>query len=381
MSEEQKIQNHYLVKVENNSLKEIGKRMAPKVADGIKRVGKIVGWGSLSFLGIGALAIGNLPVATIGGIAAIGTGARAIQNTLFKTEPSLMFMSRIRSGERQIFQDVRLNLASKMKDYTTVEKAGMMALQTLVGFSRYKNNLRGSDMEISENGEGIYSQKISTVTHGINLKTLQMIEDLGYIKIDSMEEKFRQNIVGKMLGREPKGLRNLLILEKLGFRNYNDIKKISLCVLKGDKQTLESMRKTFQKVTFRLTDKPIDFEELYKKSADLSQVTDKQERMALKRLSVIFDNKQGILATKNIDIGKDSFGRDVIKFNRPESFGKRVARNVYLENMEKSNFREELARGVEKEGLEKRALEQAEQKQEKQVEREKEVGNEIGNNV
>jgi len=39
-----------------------------------------------------------------------------------------------------------------------------------------------------------------------------MLEDLGYIKIDSMEEKFRQNFLEKALGREPRGLQNLLIV-------------------------------------------------------------------------------------------------------------------------------------------------------------------------
>lgn len=55
--------NNALVKVENNSLKEIGKRAVPKIADGAKRIGKIAGWGSLAFLGVGAMAIGNAPVA------------------------------------------------------------------------------------------------------------------------------------------------------------------------------------------------------------------------------------------------------------------------------------------------------------------------------
>lgn len=55
--------NNALVKIENNSLKEIGKRAVPKVAEGVKRIGKIVAWGSLAFLGVGAMAVGNLPVA------------------------------------------------------------------------------------------------------------------------------------------------------------------------------------------------------------------------------------------------------------------------------------------------------------------------------
>ncbi len=55
--------NNALVKVKNNSLKEIGKRAVPKIADSAKRIGKIAGWGSLAFLGVGAMAIGNVPIA------------------------------------------------------------------------------------------------------------------------------------------------------------------------------------------------------------------------------------------------------------------------------------------------------------------------------
>lgn len=64
MNEEQ-VKNNSLVKVENNSLKEIGKRAMPKIADGAKRIGKIAGWGSLAFVGMGAAMIGSAPIAAI----------------------------------------------------------------------------------------------------------------------------------------------------------------------------------------------------------------------------------------------------------------------------------------------------------------------------
>lgn len=258
-----------------------------------------------------------------------------------------MFMTKSAIGEKQIYQDVRLNLASKMQGYTAIEKAGMMGLQTLVGFSRYKENLKNSDYEIGENGEKIYCQKISTVTHGINLKTLQMIEKLGYIKIDSEEEKFKQNPINKILGKSPKGMEKLLIMEKLGFRNYSDLKKIAIAGITGDKQTLNSMKKTFKKITFRLTDKPIDFEQLYTKTMNLDKIEEKNERIALKRLAAIFDNKQGILATKNIGIEKDSFGRDIIKYNTPEPFGNTVERKLKNQQLKNNDFRDSLKENVD----------------------------------
>lgn len=295
----------------------------------------------------------------------IGTASRAIQNAIYKIEPSLMFISKKKDGERRICQDIRLNLASKMKGYTTIEKAGMMGLQTLVGFSRWKENLKGTDYEEGKNGEKIYCEKISTVTHGINLKTLKMIEDLGYIKIDSMDEKFKKNILDNVLNRDPKAVQTLLIAEKIGFKNYEDLKKIAIATLKGDKKTLEGIKKTFQKVTFRLTDKEINFEELYEKSANISEVKDKKEQIALRRLSAIFDNKQGILATKNIDIGKDSFGRDVIKYNTKESFGNRMAKKRNIEqNSEALKFHKAITQNINREGLEERAWQALKEKQE-----------------
>jgi len=70
-----------------------------------------------------------------------------------------MFISAVRGGERKIYQDTRINLASKMRGYNSIEKGGMMGLQTLVGFSRYKDMLEGSNYEVGENGEKIYCQK------------------------------------------------------------------------------------------------------------------------------------------------------------------------------------------------------------------------------
>lgn len=311
----------------------------------------------------------------------MGGFVKAGQNALFKTEPSLMFASMKADGEIQIFQDIRLNLASNMKDYNSIEKAGMMGLQTLVGFSRWKENLKDTDYEEGENGEKIYCEKISTHTHGINLKTLKMIEDLGYIKIDSIEDRLNRK-------GEYQEEKKLLILEKLGFKNYEDLKRIAIATLKGDRKTLESMKKTFKKVTFRLTDKKIDFEELYRKSADINSIADKKEQIALRRLSVIFDNKQGILSTKNIDIRKDSFGRDVIKYNTKESFGQRLNKNRQMDydtekdnsnnevwnnqnleicnnlvNNESLEFRNSLTQNVNRNGIEQRAEVALKQKQ------------------
>lgn len=290
-----------------------------------------------------------------GTIAMVTGSYGAINNIKSKVEPSLMFVSEKRRNEIQIFQSLRPDISSKMKDYSMAEKAGMMALQTLVGFSRYKENFKYADYEIGPNGEKIYNKTISTVTHGVNIKTLQSLEKLGYIKIDSIDEKFKQTIIGKALGKEEQGLEKLLIVEKLGFKNYKDLEKIGKAKLKQIKgkvtrnkeeveeneKILQSMKKKFNKISFRLTDKKIDFEELYQKSADYNKL-EKDERLALKRLAIIFDNNNGILATKNIDISQDRFGRDIIQYDTSETFGKRLKRDNLIRKIEQRNIRAEL---------------------------------------
>ena len=52
-----------LIKVNENSLKEIGKRTLPKIADATKRIAKTVGWGTMAGLGIYVMAVGNFPLA------------------------------------------------------------------------------------------------------------------------------------------------------------------------------------------------------------------------------------------------------------------------------------------------------------------------------
>lgn len=290
-----------------------------------------------------------------GTVAMITGGFGAINNIKSKAEPSLMFVSEKRGNEIQIFQNYKPEISSKMKDYSMAEKAGMMALQTLVGFSRYKENFKYADYEIGENGEKIYNKTISTVTHGVNIKTLQAIEKLGYIKIDSIDEKFKQTVIEKAIGKEARGLETLLIVEKLGFKNYKDLEKIGKAKLKQvrgkltrnkeeveeNEKILQSMKKKFNKISFRLTDKKIDFEELYEKSADYSKL-EKDERMALKRLAIIFDNNNGILATKNIDISQDRFGRDIIQYDTSETFAKRLKRDKLIRKIEQRNIKQEL---------------------------------------
>jgi len=349
MEEEQKKENA-LVEVKDRALKRRNKTTLPKVVDGAKRIGKILGYSGAAFAGLMAVAVGSTPVEVIGAVGGIRAAYGAILNTLYRTEEGLSFASKKRGDEMQICQSSLLDLGLKMRGYTKGEKGGMMALQTLIGFSRWKENLRDSVYEVGENGEKIYSQKVSTVTHGINIKTMEALETLGYIKIDNLEDKFEPSIVGKMLGKEPEEKQVLLVFAKLGFGNYDDLMKMAKAGLTGNKEALDKMKKKKQKITFRMTDKPINFEELYNTFSDLSQVEDANQRVALRRLAVVFSHKQGILSRKNIDIEQDRFGRDVLKFGTKQPFGRRIERSAKIQDIqqeEKSALRDRVREDVD----------------------------------
>ena len=161
-----------------------------RLADNLKRIGKAVLGTTIGLGGYGISLVGGLPISLGLASVAIGTGLVA-KNTLYKPEPSLLFFSKKRGDTINISQDVlNIGVSSQMIGYTNPEKASMMGLQTLVGFSRYKQNFKDMPYEIDENGRKIYSQKLATITHRINLDNLKNLETLGYIKIDSMEDDF-----------------------------------------------------------------------------------------------------------------------------------------------------------------------------------------------
>ena len=62
------------------------------------------------------------------------------------------------------------------------------------------------------------------------------------------------------------------------------------------------------------------------------------------------------MTTRNIDIGKDRFGRDIIKYNTKESLGNRVKRENQLED-KREEFCESLQENVNVEEINREALE------------------------
>lgn len=288
---------------------------------------KILGAGAIGFVGLGVASIGN-PIVTTAGIAtSIYSIVRGAQNILYKTEPGLMFVTRASLyGERKILQDTRIGLASHMYGYNKYEKAGMMALQALIGSARFKENLKGTPYMQKEDGTRVYTQKYSTVTHTVNLRTFEALSDLGLIEIESIDEKFKNTgKIAQKLKLQPKGKKSFLIPEKIGFNNFKSLTELSRAAIKGDKEELEKNKVVMKKITFRLTDKPIDFEDMYLKLNNAKPYESEKEKEALKTFGLIFNKRRGVLGKKNIDIGKDVLGRDVILYNRKEeNFSQRM---------------------------------------------------------
>lgn len=318
-----------------------------------------------------------------------------------------------------LFQDPT-QVPSYLKGLNPMQKSSVMSLQSLVGFERYKINFERTKPLMQDNdGTKVYDQKISTVTHSNNLTMLQALEDLGYLKICSREsmiyrneiyEKFGpavQKIVGiaenslERMGKSPDALhrgrlgnvisrfypneqRTNLLYEKIGFRNFTDLKKMAKASIEARKNAIISYKKdsgrytnaennklsdilalyrvqreaakeeikTFskpiEKITFRLTDKHFNFEELYDKAngyADMENLSAKEQR-AWRKLKLIFLGEKsrhtGVLALpdsqnadkvigngkkevklKKIDITYDAFKRPVLKYGVKKSFGER----------------------------------------------------------
>ena len=163
--------------VEKNSDENINKKA--KAHDLLKRVGKTVSWGGLGVLSVAGVALG-IGSASLVGYAIAATcvpiyafsSTRAIVNVIYKTEPDLLFMIKSSKGKKEISQDTRfLEIYKNLRRYKTRKKeilksldegiiekkfnsskekeeyvdkkisaetnqriAGLMTLQTLVGF-------------------------------------------------------------------------------------------------------------------------------------------------------------------------------------------------------------------------------------------------------
>ena len=287
-----------------------------KTWDSLKRATAILGSSVTMVAGLG-LTVVPFPGSAVLGYGIFGAGlARFAQNVTLKTEPTLLFGTKKQGDEIGIYQDLMdIGTSSRMIGYDNLEKMAMMGVQTLVGFSRYKQNLKDTPFEIDENGQKIYSQKFSTLTHGINLENIKALETLGYIKIDSMTSQFEPKSLDEKIAAltkkkdEPK--RSYLLMEKIGFGNWAGARDAVKAMLFGNEKDKENNSKEMQKVSFRLTDKPIDFEEI-------KRFRDPKYRKSLPPEMARAAGKIGMMArvmdNRKLSVEKDAFGRDYMKY-------------------------------------------------------------------
>lgn len=344
MSEEKN--NKLPVEVKSKNLDINTHNFQRKFKEIAQRVGKCALWGGIGILGMGAFALGSPVVATTIGMNALVTpivstvgmstvilGTFNLQkNFRFRRFSDLMFASqrKIKNDTIRISQVSDPILKSKMKKLDKMQKGSLMALQTLVGLERYKRELEEGNKakeQSEKSGICIYMQKFSTRTHGINIKNMKSLEQLGYIKIDTDLES------------APKK-ESQLIIERLGFGQTREVIQSIGAMIKGDKETLEKNKVDMQEIEFRLTDKHINFEELYKLCNDKSQGNGL--KTPVRRLAPIFSNKYGLLKTQNIDIQYDKYNMPRIIYGSKEPFADRISK----ENSRNSsnNFIEELAK-------------------------------------
>ena len=152
-------------------------------------------------------------------------------------------------------------------------------------------------------------------------------------------------------------------MEKIGFGNWAGARDAVKAMLFGDEKDKENNTKEMQKVSFRLTDKPIDFEEI-------KRFRSPQYRKTLPPEMIRAAAKIGMMArlmdSRKLSIEKDAFGRDYIKYpsrvenarinkrreeSKRETEEKRKADKAKTEfDEQKKEFDERITQGVEAKG-------------------------------
>ena len=121
-------------------------------------------------------------------------------------------------------------------------------------------------------------------------------------------------------------------------------------------------------LALRVTDKTIDFEEIYKSYLDLKGTREKNEKTApIKRLGIIIE----ALRKRNIDIVKNDIGETVIDYNAQESLATRVKREQTNSSAEyrKANYiGDTIQQGIVQQPEESNKIEQIENVQDSQIE-------------
>ena len=286
-----------------------------KTLDAMKRVGKIAGSVFVTTAGFVVFASPVTPISLAGLGIIMGGTARLGQNMFLKLEPNLLFGTKKVNDEIGIYQDgLNAGVMTRMLGYEKGDRMAMMGMQSLVGLDRYKNALRDSkDFKINEKGQKVYNQKFSTVTHGINLNVLKALDALGYIELESIKQDFEgRTFEEKLLKKDEDGCkRSLLIGERLGFGNYKDAGKAIAAWISRDPERKKDNSKVMELATFRLTDKPIDIEEI--KAAKRNPEYKSLPSATYKAIRLL-SGMPRILENRNVQVVEDRTGRKTLKY-------------------------------------------------------------------
>lgn len=181
----------------------------------------------------------------------------------------------------------------------------------MYGLQRYKQELSDSNQkgELSEHGENyVYKKIFTTKTHEVNIKTFKALEELSYIQIESIKDTNK----------------SYLILERLGFGQFYDAKEAIKAKLSNNKT--EEYQKQMQEIKFKLTDKPLNLNEIY------IQYKQNKDNKALKRIGLIIET----LKNQNVDIITDELGIPRINYKSETSLAKRMKKEIEQKTESKS---------------------------------------------
>lgn len=288
-------QENLPIEIKNNQLA-VNKRINKRKIEGIKKVGRIAL--NLGITGASIVIGTGVGVGTIGTIAAIGIAYKTCRNATFEivykkiSKDSMFLLRKNRKGEIEITQDLGdPSIFKKLKGCNEVEKGAIMGTELLVHLQNIKQKYQDEEIESESSKDGnnnVYPQIYTTTTHGINIKTLEALEQLGYVQIERKEQSKKSN----------------LFLEKLMFREG----------LKKDKVQMYN-------IALKVTDKTLDVEEIYKTYNELKNDKGKNPiRKPIKRIGIILE----ALKNKNIDIEKNDIGELIINYKAQESFAERM---------------------------------------------------------
>ena len=182
------------------------KRNLKRFTARMDKIGKMGASTAIAFAGLVWTVVFTAPAA-----AAICAGTSVIALTsaaniaIYKKEKDMLFVTRKNLlGETEISQDsLDFKGFSLMKGFSPTEKGALMGLQALVGLERFKQEFQDRNVKKfpSKDGESnVYKTVFVTATHGINIKTFESLEKLGYIEIESLKNLRKSYLIFEKLG-------------------------------------------------------------------------------------------------------------------------------------------------------------------------------------